>query len=177
MKLTRYVSIDYDYAGVWIAGCTTSFELLLLREYAGYGAILSIVYSAECKAAQKRNQSVGLLPILVVLFIFSYAILTALVFEQGKTIESQRSLIREMLKDGSQLAELKNKIARDESLRAQQQSPKAVPSTPAQRAPAVDPKNSSKDGKSNGKSAHVTKEAPRKPASDLEDVRRLTNVI
>lgn len=139
---------------------------------------MSIVYSAECKAAQKANRSVGLLPILVVLFIFSYAILTALVFEQGKTIESQRNLIKEMLRDSTQLAELKGKIARDEALRAQQQSSHAAPSAPAQQAPsAVDPKNSSKDGKSNGKSAHVTKEAPRKPASDLEDVRRLTNVI
>jgi hypothetical protein len=140
---------------------------------------LSIVYSAECKAAQKANRSVGLLPLLVVLFIFSYAILTALVFEQGKTIESQRSLITEMLKDSTQLAELKGKIARDEASRAQQQSAQtARPSAPARQAPStVDPKNSSKDGKSNGKSAHVTKEAPRKPASDLEDVRRLTNVI
>ena len=143
------------------------------------GETLSIVYSAECKAAQRANGSVGMLPILVVLFIFSYAILTLLVFEQGKTIESQRALIREMLKDSTQLAELKGKIAQDESLRAQQKSPVAAgPSAPAQRPPsAVDPKNSSKDGKSNGKSAHVTKEAPQKPASDLEDVRRLTNLI
>jgi hypothetical protein len=143
------------------------------------GDILSIVYSAECKAAQKANESVRLLPILVVLFVFSYAILTALVFEQGKTIESQRALIREMLKDSTQLAELKGKIARDESLRAQQKSLQGVgPSAPAQQGPSsVDPKNSSKDSKANGKSAHVTKEAPRKPASDLEDVRRLTNVI
>jgi hypothetical protein len=140
---------------------------------------LSIVYSAECKAAQKANQSVGLLPVLVVLFIFSYAILTALVFEQGKTIESQRGLIKEMLKDSTQLAELKGKIAREESLRAQQKSSQgAGPFAPTQRPPSTaDPKNSSKDGKVNGKPAHVTKEAPRKPASDLEDVRRLTNVI
>jgi hypothetical protein len=140
---------------------------------------LSIVYSAECKAAQKANGSTGMLPVLVVLFIFSYAILTLLVFEQGKTIESQRALIREMLSDSNQLAQLKGKIARDEALRAQQQSAQtAGPSAPARQAPSsVDPKNSSKDGKSNGKSAHVTKEAPRKPASDLEDVRRLTNVI
>jgi hypothetical protein len=140
---------------------------------------LSIVYSAECKAAQKANGSVGMLPVLVVLFIFSYAILTALVFEQGKTIESQRGLIKEMLKDSNQLAELKGKIARDEALRAQEQGSQAAgPSAPGRRQPSiVDPKNSSKDGKSNGKSAHVTKEAPRRPASDLEDVRRLTNVI
>ena len=120
-----------------------------------------------------------MLPILVVLFIFSYAILTALVFEQDKTIEAQRGLIKEMLKDSVQLAELKGKIARDESLRAQQKSSEAAaPSAPTQRPPStVDPKNSSKDGKPSGKSAHATKEAPKRPAADLEDVRRLTDVI
>jgi len=140
---------------------------------------LSIVYSAECKAAQRVNRSVGLLPILVVLFIFSYAILTALVFEQGKTIEAQRGLIKEMLKDSTQLAELKGKIAREESLRTQQQSSQAArPSAPTQQLPStVDPKNSSKDGKPNGKAAHATKQVPQKPAADLEDVRRLTDVI
>ena len=35
-----------------------------------------------------------MLPLLVVLFIVSYGILTLLVFEQGQTIESQRSLLR-----------------------------------------------------------------------------------
>jgi hypothetical protein len=121
-----------------------------------------------------------MLPILVVLFIFSYAILTALVFEQGQTIESQRGLIREMLKDSTQLAALKSKIAHNESLRSQQKSSVAggqssVPSQ--QRGATGNAKPSGKDGKQAGKSAHATREAPRKPASDLEDVRRLTNVI
>ena len=118
-----------------------------------------------------------MLPLLVVLFIFSYAILTALVFEQGKTIESQRGLIREMLKDSTQLAELKGKIARDESLRARQKSFGAgtQPSAPGQRPSQSSPRDA--NGKQTGKSAHATKDAPRKPAADLEDIRRLTDVI
>ena len=135
---------------------------------------MSVVYSAECRAIQKADRSVGLLPILVVLFVFSYAILTALVFEQGRTIESQRGLIKEMLKDSTQLAELKGKLARDESLRAQQKSFGA----PARQNPRIaDPKASSKDEKQTGKSAHSTRQAPKPPASDLEDVRRSTDVI
>lgn len=135
---------------------------------------MSIVYSAECKAVQKANRPAGLLPILVVLFVFSYAILTALVFEQGQTIESQRTLIKEMLKDSTQLAELRGKLARDESLRAQQKSPAA----PARQKPSVpDPKASRKDEGQPGKSAHSTRQAPKAPASDLEDVRRSTDVI
>jgi hypothetical protein len=51
------------------------------------------------------------MPLLVILFVVSYVILTMLVFEQGQTIEAQRGLIREMLKDSNQLSALRDKIA------------------------------------------------------------------
>jgi len=119
-----------------------------------------------------------MLPLLVILFVVSYGILTTLVFEQGRTIESQRSLIREMLKDSTQLAALKGKLARDESKRshdkasAQEDRKDADSGTPAAGA-----KGSNKETKRPGKSAHSMKEAPGKPAADLEDVRRSTRVI
>jgi len=121
-----------------------------------------------------------MLPILVVLFIFSYALLTMLVFEQGQTIESQRGLIREMLKDSTQLAALKGKLAKDENLRSHEKV--SVPaeqknSGPAAAATKGSESNSDKDTKRPGKSTHSTKEAPGKPASDLEDVRRSTRLI
>src|SRR5580692_3865931 len=81
------------------------------RQGARWGATLSIVYSAECRASQKANRPAAMLPILVVLFVVSYCLLTMLVFEQGQTIESQRTLIRAMLQDSSQLAALKGKLA------------------------------------------------------------------
>jgi hypothetical protein len=112
----------------------------------------------------------------------SYGILTMLVFEQGQTIESQRSLIREMLKDSTQLAALKDKLARDQASASVQADPKDAGSNsaPSNSAPAVkgsDAKGSEKDAKRPGKSAHATKEIPGKPAADLEDVRRSTQVI
>ena len=115
-----------------------------------------------------------MLPILVVLFVFSYALLTMLVFEQGQTIESQRGLIREMLKDSTQLAALKTKIARDENQHSQ-----TKPSAPAiaKDAGNAAQKNSNKDPMHPGKSTRTMKQAPGKPASDLEDVRRSTRVI
>ena len=79
---------------------------------------MSIVYSAECVASQKKSRPATLLPLLVILFIVSYGILTLLVFEQGRTIESQRFLIRGMLQDSTQLASLKGKLAREESNRS-----------------------------------------------------------
>ena len=149
-----------------------------------WGRTLTVIRSAECVAALKTTtRPTVVLPLLVILFIVSYGILTLLVFEQGKTIESQRGLIREMLKDSTQLATLKGKLARDDSKRSQDKA-----SAPAERKDAdpgnADPGNSAagakgadKETKRPGKSAHSTKEAPRRPAADMEDVRRCTGVI
>jgi hypothetical protein len=118
------------------------------------------------------------MPLLVILFIVSYGILTMLVFEQGQTIESQRGLIREMLKDSTQLAALKGKLARDDGKRVQEKA-----SVPADRKSAdsgnsaAGAKGSDKETKRPGKSARSTKDVPGKPAADLEDVRRSTRVI
>jgi hypothetical protein len=140
---------------------------------------LTVIRSAECVAALKTTtRPTVVLPLLVILFIVSYGILTLLVFEQGKTIESQRGLIREMLKDSTQLATLKGKLARDDSKRSQDKA-----SAPAEQKdadsgnPAAGAKGADKETKRPGKSAHSTKEAPRRPAADMEDVRRCTRVI
>jgi hypothetical protein len=119
-----------------------------------------------------------MLPVLVILFMVSYGILTMLVFEQGQTIESQRTLIREMLKDSNQLAALKSKQARDDSKRLQDKaSAQADHKDAGSGNPAAGAKGSDKETKRPGKSAHSTKEVPRKPAADMEDVRRFTRVI
>jgi hypothetical protein len=162
------------------------------------GAFVTIVYSAECLASQKKSRSATLLPLLVILFIVSYGILTLLVFEQGRTIESQRFLIRAMLQDSTQLASLKGKLARDVSNRphdkaaAQAERKDADSGSRSAGSPAADnpaagsgstgnpaagAKGSDKQTKRPSRSARSTKEAPGKPASDLTDVRRSTRVI
>jgi len=124
-----------------------------------------------------------MLPILVVLFVVSYSLLTMLVFEQGQTIEAQRGLIREMLKDSTQLAAIKEKLARDSNQHPDNQRAGAHDKISGQAdtnnpgPAAAPPSGSEKTAKRHGKSAHTTREAPGKPASDLEDVRRSTRVI
>lgn len=140
------------------------------------GATLSIVYSAECKASQKANRPAAMLPILVVLFVVSYCLLTTLVFEQGKTIESQRTLIRAMLQDSTQLAALKSKLARDESQRSNSQL-SAPPDQKNSGPIASAPQSSDKTAKQSAKPPRAMKQAPGKPESDLEDVRRSTRII
>jgi hypothetical protein len=138
---------------------------------------LTVIYSAE-SAASRTTRPTPVLPLLVILFIVSYGILTMLVFEQGQTIESQRGLIHEMLKDSSQLAALKGKLARSDSQQSQDQTAMPTDSKAPEAGKATaGAKGLDKETKRPSKSARAMKEVPGKPAADLEDVRRSTRVI
>jgi hypothetical protein len=115
-----------------------------------------------------------LLPVLTVLFLISYGLLTMLVVEQGRTIESQRSLIRLLFDDSVQLSSLKGKAFQKQQAEAQAQK-KAPPAhatpgdsqvqTPAR--PRADAKNHS--------TSKLRRPLPQKPprdASDEADERR-----
>jgi len=140
---------------------------------------LTVIYSTECKRATSRPT--GILPLLVILFIVSYGILTMLVFEQGQTIESQRGLIREMLKDSTQLAALKGKMAVTDGSRTPDKAASPAGNKNAGNPPAgakgSDANGADKDVKRPGKAARSSKSVPGKPEADLEDVRRSTRVI
>ncbi len=58
-------------------------------------------------ATSKSSRS--LLPVLTILFLVSYGLLTMLVVEQGRTIDSQRSLIHLLFSDSVQLSSIKGK--------------------------------------------------------------------
>jgi nucleoid DNA-binding protein len=57
-----------------------------------------------------RRRKLTALPLLIVLFVISYCLLTRLVIEQDKTIDSQRSLIHLLFKDNVSLS-MKHKHA------------------------------------------------------------------
>ena len=76
-----------------------------------------------------------LLPLLTVLFMASYGLMTLLIVEQGSTIQSQRNLIQVLLGDSRQLWALKgkalsDKLAADELAQAQSQAKKSSTQTP-----------------------------------------------
>lgn len=73
----------------------------------------------DAPAAQKKQ---GWLPLLTVLFLLSYGLMTMLIVEQGRTIESQRSLIRQLFRDSQELSAVK---------KAQQESAQPEVSTQA----------------------------------------------
>ena len=142
---------------------------------------MTVIYTAQSEVPQSKSRG-ALLPLLIVLFLISYGILTLLVVEQGHTIEAQRSLLREMLKDSTQLARLKDKLAREVVVEShdkpatQTERKEAVAGTSPSIAPKA-PNAPNKDVKRPGKSARIKKESPEKPAADLQDVRRFTRVI
>ena len=107
-----------------------------------------------------------MLPVLVVLFLVSYGLITLLIVEQGKTIESQRVLIHQLLGDTHELAAMKGKEVREQALSRQAQ-PKTQEQSPAPQAPADKAKPSASN------KAHSAPVKPPKPASDMVDVRRI----
>ena len=141
------------------------------------GTIESVEIQATPEVPVKKHTW---LPVLTVLFIISYAIMTLLIVEQGQTIESQRALIRELFRDSSELSATKMKAIQEERASQLAQNPSVQapstqgpsaqsPSTQAQtkQAPStqVEPQHRAQN--------QVKKyQLPSKPASDLVDKAR-----
>ena len=95
-----------------------------------------------------------------------------LIVEQGRTIESQRTLIRSLFEDSSQLSHLKGKVAEKQHAEAQAQAEAKA------RSQAQSPSTQDKlrDQAKNGSSSHkLHKPVPQKPPTDTatsEDERR-----
>ena len=51
------------------------------------------------------------LPVLTVLFLIAYGLMTMLIVEQGNTIESQRLLIKQLFSDSAELTAMKGQQA------------------------------------------------------------------
>lgn len=102
-----------------------------------------------------------MLPILVVLFLTSYGLMTMLIVEQGKTIDVQRYLIGELFSDSNQLNNLKGALLHRQAIL--QAKPKRDPQS---TVPQAAPENKK------GKLRHSAPLKPPKDTSDSSDVRR-----
>ncbi len=144
---------------------------------------LPTVSATDAPAAPKKR---GWLPLLTVLFLISYGLMTMLIVEQGRTIESQRALIRELFRDSKELSAVRMKAAQEmaESNAAKTQLPvtqqpsKQYPSTqaPARQAPSsqAGPQNRAQNQSANQKPEF---KMPSKPALELvDDVRVLITI-
>lgn len=147
--------------------------------------LFGIVESADLKnfeapAPQKKR---GWLPLLTVLFMISYGLMTMLIVEQGRTIDSQRVLIQELFGDSAQLSALKMKASVERAQAAQAQSaltqaPVQAPLTqkqsvqnPSAQAPAKQAPSSQAVHRNQSQAVKPFR-MPSRPASDLADSKR-----
>ena len=147
-----------------------------------FGAIESVEIKTTPVDPPKKH---SWLPVLTVLFMISYAIMTLLIVEQGQTIESQRALIRELFQDSTELSDRKMKAQQDARAAQLAQNPSSqypsnqTPSTQAPAAQAPSTQAQTKQAPSTQVEAQrraqnqVKKyQLPSKPASDLVDKAR-----
>jgi hypothetical protein len=180
------------------------FVLCLLEARLGCPLNPSSAYTVGMPVADSKKKN-SLLPLLIVIFIVSYGLMTMLIVEQGSTIQSQSNLIKVLLPDSRDLWAQRAKAINNNSIAAAQipdksqdkgqdkvQAPSAqAPASPAPsrqapsaQAPAVPaPSTPSKSvpqhGSENraGKTLKPQVEAPPTPTSDLLDQRRSLNSI
>jgi hypothetical protein len=115
-----------------------------------------------------------LLPVLTILFLVSYGLLTMLVVEQGRTIDSQRSLIQTLFQDSVELTGMKGKANQKLQAETQARVQAKKKSPPAQTAPPdsqerTPSSNSPRAGAKNQSTSKLRKPLPQKPPKDTAD--------
>lgn len=157
-------------------------EVALVR--ATRGGTLTTLFSTTAMAtvaAPKKKRS--LLPVLTVLFVISYGLMTMLIVEQGSAIQSQSNLIKVLLPDSRELWGLKGKAITDKAAKAKAQA-QAQSHLPAAQAPPGDAQaQAAQPGTQVQERAHnrqgKTKpnvQFPPIPASDLNPARTVRTI-
>lgn len=152
-------------------------------------------------AVPAKPKKHNMLPVLVVLFLISYGLMTMLIIEQGRTIESQRALIHELYHDSAELAAVKGRALQENAVDTQHALTAQLPSTQAQAPTTQTPSTqipsaqtpSTQVQSSKTPSAQVVPhsrvkdraakmpepqfQAPSRPSADLADERRALRTI
>jgi hypothetical protein len=174
----------------WLTSCILPYACLYearpgchLTTLFGYTAVMPITVPKK-----KRT----LLPLLTVVFVLSYGLMTMLIVEQGSVIQSQRNLIQILMRDSTELWGMRGKAlveqqaARTKALGHAQtpsvQTPSAqTPSTqiPSTQIPST--QTPSTQAAPHHAQSHLGRSAkpqlPPAPASDLVDQRRALRTI
>lgn len=113
-----------------------------------------------------------LLPLLTVLFLISYSLLTLLVVEQGRTIDSQRLLIRQLFSDSGELTALKGGAVQKHNAEAQAQAQAKAHSQAQAPSSQGTPRGNAKSDRNAGKLRRPAPQKPPQVTSDTADERR-----
>jgi hypothetical protein len=131
-------------------------------------------YKEVSEVSETPRKKLGWLPLLTVLFMISYGLMTMLIVEQGQTIESQRALIRELFRDSTELSATKMKAVEEHKHpQALAQNPSSQnPSTQAPMKQAPSSQAGPQQRAQNQLKPKADFQMPSKPAADLADHRR-----
>ena len=109
------------------------------------------------------------LPVLVVLFLISYGLLSLLVVEQGRTIDNQRYLIRSLFADSTELSHLKGKAFQQQRAAAQAQAEAKTHSQVQTPSTQDKTQNQSKQNQASRNPSKLQKPMPERPPRDAVD--------
>ena len=116
----------------------------------------------------RPKRKLSMLPVLVVLFMISYSLMTMLIVEQGRTIESQRALIRSLFSDSSELSHLKKEAIQKQYAAAQAQA--EAKSHSQVQTPSTQDRNQAGSARNPGRLREPVPKVPKDTA--IQDVRR-----
>jgi len=151
-----------------------------------FGNTAVIAIATPTNPKKKRS----LLPVLTVLFVVSYGLMTMLIVEQGSVIQSQGNLIRILNADSRELWGMKGKaVSEKRTVKEPAQDPAQAPSTqgqgqsrtPLSQFPSTQAPSSQTPSTQGiqqhapsraGRNAKPGTQAPPVPAADLVDHRR-----
>lgn len=124
-------------------------------------------------AKPKSNSHSSLFPVLVMLFVVSYVLLTLLVVEQNRTIQAQRSMIQLLLGDSVQLAHMKSL-----EIQRQHHLPPSAKAAPGAQIPTdkFGPSKEEREFKNNRMQKMYPPKLP-KGMKDVPDSRRNLDLI
>jgi len=126
--------------------------------------------TVQANVIPKPKQS--LLPILIVLFLISYGLMAMLVVEQGRTIDSQRFLIKELFRDSTELTGMKSSAIQKQRAQAQAQAEANANSQAKAPAAQATPPDNAKSNRNPGKLRRPAPLRPPRNTSDVADERR-----
>lgn len=114
-----------------------------------------------------------LLPVLTILFVVSYGLLTMLVVEQGRTIDSQRNLIQMLFGDSIELTGMKGKAIQQKQAEAEARARSQMKSQPGHATPsspqAQPPSGATRPGAKSQSTSKLGRPLPQKPPKDTAD--------
>lgn len=189
LRINHWDSVGYDQSFQWFVMCIYVSACKQRQPGCDLTTLFGTLESVEIKAVPiaptTPTKKRGWLPLLTILFLISYGLMTMLIVEQGRTIESQRALIRDLFRDSTELSAVKTKAM---EVQAQAQNPSSQ--TPSTQAPSAQAPSMHAPVKHAPSSQAETQQhpdiqvrprsqfqMPSRPATDLQDGRRALKTI